>query len=136
MANNEWLTSKGSLTVLMEEKNQGPMIVSIKQSRYAPLTLLEQNWLNVGSRRWAFLREVELRSKPLGPLLFKQLKGRRIWMELERKPCLELPEFSQDFLWHRRSLFELAEGLLMVTEIFLPDNPVYEYKNKAQTNQD
>ena len=157
MKKNSWLTDEGSLTLLMEKCNQGPIDVHVNQAGFAPTQVEERRWLNLKQRQWAFLREVELygknqqlwlwartiipkstlrgranrlkmlKAKPLGPLLFKKLGAHRIFMELEHKACHHPVSSQGQKLWHRRSLFLLSEGPLLVTEIFLPDNPVYEY---------
>ena len=74
---------------------------------------------------------------PIGQLLFGELKAKRLDMNLALIFAKDIP-FTNDLgierfnipqgftLWHRRSIFEIASGSLLINEIFLPDCPVYE----------
>ena len=96
------------------------------------------NWLfartviPTGTLRHQASRLSKMRDMPLGKILFGQLRAKRTQMRLDIVFANEvgLEEFgiAADFpLWQRRSIFELKTGQLLITEIFLPDCPVYEY---------
>ncbi len=68
---------------------------------------------------------------PLGKILFGSLNAKRVQMHLDLvfadEVGLDNGDIPLDFpLWQRTSLFELATGPLLITEIFLPDCPLYE----------
>lgn len=70
-------------------------------------------------------------STPLGKILFGSLKAERVQMKLDivfaSEVGLEQWDILSDFpLWQRSSLFELETGPLLITEILLPDCPIYE----------
>ncbi|MEP1860826.1 MAG: chorismate lyase [Kangiellaceae bacterium] len=72
-----------------------------------------------------------MRKVPLGKVLFGQLKAQRIQMRLDlvfaEEVNLQHFDISSDFpLWQRRSIFQLNTGRLLISEIFLPNCPVYE----------
>jgi chorismate--pyruvate lyase len=76
-------------------------------------------------------RLVRMNRNPLGKILFGPLNAVRTQMRLDIVFADEVNlldfEIPTDFpLWQRRSLFELKTGPLLITEIFLPDCPVYE----------
>ncbi len=76
-------------------------------------------------------RLVRMNNRPLGSLLFGQLNAKRKQLRLDFVFADEvgLSDFNipKNFpLWQRRSLFEIASGPLLISEIFLPNCPVYE----------
>ncbi len=67
---------------------------------------------------------------PLGKVLFGQLNAVRTQMRLDLvfadEVGLQHLEIATDFpLWQRRSIFQLKTGRLLISEIFLPECPVY-----------
>ena len=88
-------------------------------------TLIPQRTLKGSARRIAHLND-----RPIGNILFGRNGAKRHSMDISL--ISELPQsliklgVSADIsLWQRRSIFEFATGPLMVTEIFLPDSPIY-----------
>ncbi len=76
-------------------------------------------------------RLVRMKRNPLGKVLFGPLNAVRTEMRLDLvfadEVGLEAFDIPTNFpLWQRRSLFEVQTGPLLITEIFLPDCPVYE----------
>lgn len=72
-----------------------------------------------------------MRKVPLGKVLFGQLKAQRTQMRLDlvfaEEVNLQQFNIAPDFpLWQRRSIFQLNTGKLLISEIFLPNCPVYE----------
>ncbi|MCO7224532.1 chorismate lyase [Pleionea sp. CnH1-48] len=101
----------------------------------------EVELMNPAGHRWVWARTVVplstlkgaagrlrlLKEQPLGPTLFNRLNAVRVAMNLEvtqYNPVKQ--EEANQRLWQRRSLFNMPSGQLLVSEIFLPDNPVYE----------
>ncbi len=72
-----------------------------------------------------------MRTMPLGKVLFGQLKAQRTQMRLDlvfaEEVNLQNFDIAPDFpLWQRRSIFQLNTGRLLISEVFLPECPVYE----------
>jgi len=68
---------------------------------------------------------------PLGKILFGPLKAERVEMKLDlvfaNEVGLENWGIPENFsLWQRSSIFELKTGPLLISEILLPDCPVYD----------
>lgn len=89
-------------------------------------TVIPMNTLKGSAKRLA-----RMNNTPLGRVLFGQIKARRAQMTLDIVYAEEvgLLDFNipENFpLWQRRSVFELSSGPLLISEIFLPDCPVYE----------
>ena len=68
---------------------------------------------------------------PLGKVLFGPLKAERVDMKLDLvladEVGLEHWGIAENFpLWQRTSIFELENGPLLISEILLPDCPVYD----------
>ncbi len=76
-------------------------------------------------------RLTNIGNMPLGKILFGRAHNavrREMQVELINPPISLRDTFfiPEDFLlWQRRSIFELDSGPLMISEIFLPDSPVY-----------
>jgi len=100
------------------------------------------------SKDWLFARTVipmstlrgpakrlaKMNGTPLGKVLFGAMNAERTQMTLNKVFAEEvgLLDFNipEDFLlWQRRSVFQLSTGPLMISEIFLPDCPVYEFSD-------
>ena len=97
----------------------------------------EQNWmfartvvplqtLNGVARRISMLNEA-----PIGKILFGRHGALRTSMDVTLSDHLPLSLFELDIevsqpLWQRRSIFEFDSGPLMVSEVFLPDCPIYD----------
>jgi len=91
-------------------------------------TIIPTKTLKNGAKRLSQMKGV-----PLGKVLFGQMKAQRTQMRLDLvfvdEVGLEDLGIAIDFpLWQRRSVFQLNTGPLLITEIFLPDCPVYEYQ--------
>lgn len=101
--------------------------------------------MGTDSEAWLFARTVipmktlkgsakrlaRMNKTPLGRVLFGRMKAKRkqMWLDLVFAEDVGLLKFNipKNFpLWRRRSVFELASGPLLISEIFLPDSPVYE----------
>lgn len=97
---------------------------------------LQHRWLFARTviPRATLVREVmrlsRMRNVPLGKVLFGQLNAKRVQMRLDlvfaEEVNLQHFNIATDFpLWQRRSIFQLNTGRLLISEIFLPDCPVY-----------
>ncbi len=155
MQQKDWLTYAGSLTEKMEAEGGQPIRVDLRRQGMAPLFAREQVWLNQSSRKWGWVREVELsvneqpwivartvvpyltlkhkalrlkmlKQKPLGPVLFGSLSAYRGKMTLKQVDAVDWMELNTEHpLWFRESLFSIDGFPLLVSELFLPENPVY-----------
>jgi chorismate--pyruvate lyase len=72
-----------------------------------------------------------INNTPLGKVLFGSLNADRSQMHVELTTAeevgLELPNVDKDFpLWQRQSIFELDYGPLLISEVLLPDCPIYD----------
>lgn len=88
-------------------------------------TIVPIKTLNGSAKRISYLNET-----PIGQILFGRNGAVRQSMQVELT-CL-LPKAALDLgilptfpLWQRQSIFEFQSGPLMVTELFLPDCPIY-----------
>ncbi len=97
----------------------------------------EHNWLfartaiPLQTLRGAAKRLARMDKTPLGKILFGRSQAIRTSMQLEliSSDTLNVAELKipSDFLlWQRRSIFELNTGPLVISEVFLPDCPLYE----------
>ncbi len=71
---------------------------------------------------------------PIGKILFGRQGAERKSMKIELTSDLPKTLIDMDIniehpLWERCSIFEFSAGPLMVSEIFLPDCPVYKHSN-------
>ncbi len=87
-------------------------------------TFIPQNTLCGSAKRLRLLND-----KPLGPFLFNNLAATRTHLEVHQHQRLTKEKKTHSLLWHRYSLFSLAQGMLIVSEIFLPDCPIYHDAN-------
>ena len=141
-----WLTDKGSLTQRLVKLSDNQFRVRVvKQGWYRP-TRSEAKALNMGSRQFALVREVQLLGKQdqvwvyarsiipattltgrqrqlkmlgnrsLGTLLFTDPTMRRGHLQISR---LFLKDRRR--AWARRSIFYLSGKPLLVCEVFLPE---------------
>lgn len=156
MQQKDWLTYRGSLTEQMEAASGQPLSVKVIRQGISATSSIEKATLNLGVREWAWVREVELgfedkcwvtartvvpysvfqspirrlallKDKPLGPLLFNKLGAIRESMDVTalRYVAWQKRTYEQD-LWSRRSIFMVYQRPLLVQEVFLPDNPIYD----------
>lgn len=130
--------SQGRQFVSREERNvldipprQMALVREIKMGKG------EQNWmfartvvplqtLNGAARRISMLNEA-----PIGKILFGRHGALRTSMDVTLSDHLPESLFELDIevsqpLWQRRSIFEFDSGPLMVSEVFLPDCPIYD----------
>lgn len=121
--------------------SQERLMLSIKPRKMA---LIREIKMGTGQQNWLFARTViplptlkgtarrisNLNDTPIGKILFGRHGARRTQMTLSLTD--ELPNtvikmgiVSERALWQRQSIFEFSSGPLMVTELFLPDCPIY-----------
>ncbi len=100
--------------------------------------------MGTSDKQWLFARTViplatlrgnakrlaRMDKTPLGKILFGRTYATRKNMQLDLmtpdQPSQVKFGIPQDFpLWRRRSIFELASGPMIISEIFLPDCPIY-----------
>lgn len=117
-------------------------ILSIRPRKFAHIREIT---MGKGQQDWLFARTVipistlkgqakrlaKLNNQPLGRVLFGQINAqrKRMWLDIVFADEVGLSDFdiAEDFpLWQRRSIFQIASGPLLISEIFLPDCPVYE----------
>lgn len=130
--------SQGRQFVTPEERN----LLGIPPRQMA---LVREIKMGKGEQNWMFARTVVplqtlkgvarrismLNEAPIGKILFGRQGALRTSMHVilsaDWPPGLsELGiEVSQP-LWQRRSIFEFKSGPLMVSEVFLPDCPIYD----------
>ena len=98
----------------------------------------EQNWLfartvvPLQTLTGSAKRITALNNAPIGKILFGRNGAKRRWMQVSLthnlpKSVIELGVTSDQKLWQRQSIFEFNSGLLMVSELFLPDCPIYDF---------
>ena len=56
-----WLTKKGSLTKKLESHTKGNVTVKLVSQKVSPISAYESKLLRLSAKRWAWIREVELR---------------------------------------------------------------------------
>lgn len=88
-------------------------------------TLVPNRTLNGSARRISYLNET-----PIGQILFGRNGAIRQSMQVSLSHELPKIMFDSDVLlphalWQRQSIFLFPSGPLMVTELFLPDCPIY-----------
>ncbi len=140
-----WLTDSGSLTQRLVKLSRGDFRVEVVRQGWMRPTRSEAKALNMRSRQFALVREVQLigKGKPwvyarsiipaqtltgrqrqlrmlgnrsLGSLLFTDPSMRRGPLQIS---CLRLQ--NQSKVWARRSVFYLSDKPLLVCEVFLPE---------------
>jgi chorismate lyase len=90
-------------------------------------TVVPNGTLKGQAKRISFLNET-----PIGNILFGRNGATRTSMDITL--TWELPQSLLDMnvlheqpLWQRCSIFEFSSGPLMVTELFLPECPIYSF---------
>ena len=140
-----WLTDSGSLTQRLVKLSREDFRVEVVRQGWMRPTRSEAKALNMRSRQFALVREVQLigTGKPwvyarsiipaqtltgrqrqlrmlgnrsLGSLLFTDPSMRRGPLQIS---CLRLQD--QRKVWARRSVFYLSDKPLLVCEVFLPE---------------
>lgn len=115
--------------------------LNIKPRTYAHIREIT---MGTPDKQWLFARTViplatlrgnakrltRMDKTPLGKILFGRTYAARKNMQLDLITPDQTSQvkfgISQGFpLWRRRSIFELASGPLIISEIFLPDCPIY-----------
>ncbi len=128
---------QGRQFVLANERR----ILGIKPRNMA---LVREIKMGKGEQQWLFARTVVpmqtlsgsarriamLNDTPIGKILFGRNGAVRKSMSLELTENIPASVFELGIevnhpLWRRRSIFEFSSGPLMVSEIFLPDCPIY-----------
>ena len=105
--------------------------------REITMGMTDENWLfartviPMKTLKGPAKRLARMNTTPLGRVLFGRInaKRKRMWLDLVLAAEVGLSGFDipEDFpLWQRRSIFEIATGPLLISEIFLPDCPIYE----------
>ncbi|MET1255235.1 chorismate--pyruvate lyase family protein [Aliikangiella maris] len=108
------------------------------------LALVREIKMGKGKQQWLYARTVVpirtlsgparrivmLNNTPIGKILFGRNGAVRKNMDLELTNQIPNAVFEMGIsvnhkLWRRSSIFEFSSGPLMVSEIFLPDCPVY-----------
>ncbi len=153
---SQWLNYYGSLTEEMQQASSAPIRVKVLRQGTYPIFDDERATLDLPTQRWAWIREVQLLgnnrpwllartvipmttlkgranrlkllgSKPLGPVLFNRLGAERVSIAFEQVHEIAWqPNSSIDALWCRQSIFKIDQEPLLLKEIFLPENPVYQ----------
>ena len=90
-------------------------------------TIVPNSTLKGEARRISFLNDT-----PIGNILFGRNGATRTSMNVSLtwelpQSLIELGVLPEQPLWERCSIFEFTSGPLMVTELFLPDCPVYSF---------
>ncbi len=101
----------------------------------------EQNWLfartvvPIATLRGSAKRIANLNDAPIGKILFGRNGARRKEMKVfltnqlpktvVQQGIVSSSQITQRMLWQRESIFEFPSGPLMVSELFLPDCPIY-----------
>ena len=112
------------------------------------LALVREIKMAKGEKDWMFARTVipnstlsgsarrlaNLKDAPIGKILFSRNGAERVSLTLELTNhfpnSLKHLRASLDYpLWRRRSIFEFDSGPILVTELFLPDCPIYTDAN-------
>lgn len=93
--------------------------------------LFARTVIPVATLRGSTKRIAKMKAVPLGKILFGTLNAKRTQMRLDivfaDEVGLESFAIDRDFpLWQRRSVFQLRTGPMLITEIFLPDCPIYD----------
>ena len=133
------------LTLLHQQREfllaQERLSLGVKQRR---LALVREIRMGKGEQHWLFARTVIpqetlsgsakrvlfLKNAPIGKILFGRKGARRKSMHIGMSNTLPQTVFDMGIkishpLWERRSIFEFTSGPVLVSEIFLPDCPVY-----------
>ena len=129
--------TQGMQFVSPEERN----ILDIQPRQMA---LVREIKMGKGNQNWLFARTVVpkqtltgtarriamLNETPIGKILFGRngAKRKSMYVQLSHsfpQTILNMGIDTSQPLWQRRSIFEFASGPLMVSEIFLPDCPIY-----------
>ncbi|WP_084404903.1 MULTISPECIES: chorismate--pyruvate lyase family protein [Aliagarivorans] len=155
-----WLLDIGSLTARLKQCCDNFQVEILNQD-YAEISADEQQALGVdgpywvrevllkgNQQPWVYARSIvpqtsldgeaaqilELNSQPLGELLFSHPDSERQELELALLPPHSLPDSLQvqQRVWARRSRFLLASCPLLVSEVFLPDCPVFPEAQHAE----
>ncbi|WP_196140113.1 chorismate lyase [Aliikangiella sp. G2MR2-5] len=97
----------------------------------------ENNWLFArtvvpnSTLRGSARRIIGLKNTPIGKILFGRQGASRtsLNVELTENLPVQIERLRIELhhpLWQRQSIFEFASGPLLVTEVFLPDCPIYD----------
>jgi len=140
-----WLHDSGSLIKRLRQYQLQPQIKVLRQGWYYPQSA-EQICLGLKSRRYLFVREVEilhqdhlllfartaipaltlkgrekmlmrLGKRSLGSILFSCPQWERSAFEFKLE---HYPQYAAQKLWERQSLFYWKEKSILLTEVFLP----------------
>lgn len=129
--------------------NQGMQFVSLEERQILAIpnrqmALVREIKMGKDDQNWLFARTVVplqtltgaarrismLNETPIGKILFGRNGAQRSHMQVTLTN--DIPASLQNVgvevaqpLWQRRSIFEFSSGPLIVTEVFLPDCPIY-----------
>ena len=136
-------------TPSLTKLTQGMQFVTLQERQLlgiAPrqMALVREIKMGIDDKAWLFARTVVplqtltgaarrismLNDAPIGKILFGRQGASRKSMQVElthHVPASVLAlGLDIDYpLWQRRSIFEFSTGPLMVSEVFLPDCPIY-----------
>lgn len=141
---HDWLMNPSSLTRRLQKVSQYTFRVERTDQQILKPALNEARLLGLHSQQYALIRQVILHGKDqpwvfartviplstlnagnrhlmrlgnrsLGSVLFKYPHIRRAPIEITRRQ----PLFPAEFVWGRRSIFEIHQSPLLVTELFL-----------------
>lgn len=92
-------------------------------------TVIPNSTLNGSARRIANLKDA-----PIGKILFGRNGAERVSLSLELTDQFPTSLIQMELklvhpLWRRQSIFEFDSGPILVTELFLPDCPIYTDAN-------
>lgn len=92
-------------------------------------TVIPNSTLNGSARRLANLKDA-----PIGKILFGRNGAERVSLSLELTEQFPVSLIQMGLnlvhpLWRRQSIFEFDSGPILVTELFLPDCPIYTDAN-------
>ena len=144
---HDWLMNPSSLTRRLQQVSHNRFRVQLLNQQILKPALNEANLLRMHSQQYALIRQVllyggvtpwvfartviplptlnagnrhllKLGNRSLGSVLFKYSHIRRAPIQITQATT---SNFISDFIWGRRSIFEIHQSPLLVSELFLPE---------------
>jgi chorismate lyase len=118
--------------ILLEiPERQYALVREIKMGNRAKNWLFARTTIPLATLQGSALRISMLNNEPIGKILFGRHGAKRTFMNVELTTALpptiaQLGVTTQLPLWMRRSIFEFNSGPLLISEVFLPDCPIYK----------
>ncbi|MGX5203081.1 chorismate--pyruvate lyase family protein [Aliikangiella sp. IMCC44632] len=117
--------------ILLEiPERQYALVREIKMGNQSKNWLFARTTIPLATLQGGALRISMLNNEPIGKILFGRNGAERTFMNVELTtelpPSLaQLNVATEQPLWMRRSIFEFDSGPLLISEVFLPDCPIY-----------